>query len=111
PNDVLLSAPYPRHADGLDGVAEAVIAVRPEVMRIGARGRLADQGLDVVLDGKVVNRIYLGEQTDYSVVTDRLGKILVRVPKTADAQGSDFAVGTDVAVGWRHAWGLALHDR
>ncbi len=108
--DVVLSAPYPRRADGLNGAAEAVIAVRPEVMRIGAPGGLAGQDLDVVLDGKVVNRIYLGEQTDYSVDTDRLGKILVRVPKTAGNE-SDFAVGTDVAVGWRHDWGLALRDR
>ncbi len=88
-----------------------MFAVRPEVILIRDRSEsVADAGLDVTAEGRVVNRIYLGEQTEYSVETKELGKILVRAAKTHEAGGGGLDVGDAVVVGWRRDAALALRD-
>jgi spermidine/putrescine transport system ATP-binding protein len=108
---VVIAAPYPEGAASLEGERHGVLAVRPEVILIAkADEGAAAAGLDYSARGRVSNRIFLGEQTEYSVATDTLGRILVRAAKTYEAETGGFDVGDEVVVGWRKTAGLALHD-
>ena len=49
--------------------------------------------------GRVLNRIFLGEHTEYLVRTDGLGDLLALVPRAAEAD-SGFAPGDEVALAW-----------
>jgi len=66
--------------------------------------------LACAISGRVQNRIYLGDQTEFSIVTADLGDILVRVGKEATASGDEFAPGRDVKLGWRAERALVLAD-
>ena len=81
----------------------AVLAVRPEMVRL-ARPAAGD-----ATTGRVLNRIFLGEHTEYLVRTQTLGDILALVPRAAEAD-SGFAPGADVALAWPDKAALALAD-
>jgi spermidine/putrescine transport system ATP-binding protein len=106
---LVLSGRCPPGGAGLSGAAAAVIAVRPEAIRLWPAGAAGPEGLDCRLAGRVQNRIYLGDQTEYSVGTAELGDVLVRLPK-ADA-AAEPAPGDAVALGWRAEQALALVDQ
>ena len=55
-----------------------VIAVRPEAISLGAA-----EGLDYRFTGRVQNKIYLGDQTEFSIATAELGDILVRAANSS----------------------------
>jgi spermidine/putrescine transport system ATP-binding protein len=93
-----------------DEGAGAVIAVRPELILIRPPGGDLGPAVDVAADGRVKNRIYLGEQTEYLVEAERLGEILVRAPKQDEAASGGFRPGDAVRLGWRSASALALCD-
>jgi spermidine/putrescine transport system ATP-binding protein len=105
-----LSAPYPATSPGLDGAQRAVIAVRPEVIGIWPEPASAGGRSDVAVPGRILNRIYLGDQTEFSVASEALGEVLVRAPKTSEAVASGLAPGDSVVIGWRQQAGLALAD-
>jgi spermidine/putrescine transport system ATP-binding protein len=112
PSGITLTAPYSAAGKMLAKTAPGVIAVRPEAIRLwpaesdgGDRGELA-----CAVSGRVQNRIYLGDQTEFSIVTADLGEILVRVSKETFVQGDDLAPGRDVKLGWRAERALALAD-
>jgi len=108
PAGVVLSAPYSAIGGTLEGRPRGVVAVRPEVIQLwtgAAPPAAADLACRLV--GQVHNRIYLGDQTEYSISTAELGAVLVRAPKAA---GQDLAPGERVMLGWRAASGLALVD-
>ena len=108
---VTIAAPYPEGAASLEGRAGGVIAVRPEVILIRkADEGEAESGLDYSARGRIINRIYFGEQTEYSVATESLDKVLVRTAKTYEAEAGRLAVGDVVVIGWRKEAGLALND-
>jgi hypothetical protein len=58
----------------------------------------------------VQHRIYLGDQTAFSIATSELGDILVRAPNTSRAVAGGLAPGDETMLGWRRASGLALID-
>jgi spermidine/putrescine transport system ATP-binding protein len=105
-----LSAPYPATSPGLNGAEKAVIAVRPEVIGIWPEAASAGGGSDVAVPGRILNRIYLGDQTEFSVASEALGEVLVRASKTSEAVASGLAPGDSVVIGWRQQAGLALAD-
>jgi spermidine/putrescine transport system ATP-binding protein len=105
-----LSAPYPATSPGLNGAERAVIAVRPEVIGIWPEAASAGGRSDVAVAGRILNRIYLGDQTEFSVASEALGEVLVRAPKTSEAVASGLAPGDSVVIGWRQQAGLALAD-
>jgi len=106
---VVLSAPYAAPGRTLEGQRSAVIAVRPEVIEMWAGpAPPGTEELACRVAGTVHNRIYLGDQTEYSVGTAQLGDVLVRAPKGAAAQ--DLGTGEAVTLGWRQANSLALAD-
>jgi len=65
---------------------------------------------DAPVGGRVLNRIFLGEHTEYLVRTPSLGDLLALVPRAAEGAGSGFAPGDEVALDWPPSAGLALGD-
>ena len=107
--DLVVEAPYSRADTTLAGKRQGVIALRPERLAILAADG-ADARLDYRLAGRVQNRIYLGEFAEYGILTEILGKVLVRANKTAEAESGGHAVGDAVVIGWRRNAAVVLRD-
>jgi spermidine/putrescine transport system ATP-binding protein len=85
-------------------IGDAVaLAIRPELIRLAAPGP-AER-----LIGRVLNRIFLGEHTEYLVGVENLGGLLALVPRAAES-GTGFAPGDSVALTWPDTAPLALRD-
>jgi len=111
PSGITLSGPYAAGGQTLDGQKRGVIAVRPEVMRLWRDGAPADAAdLDCTIQGRIQNRIYLGDQTEFSIATAALGTILVRAGKTSGALSDELLPGSEVSLGWYRHQALALAD-
>ena len=107
---VTLAAPYAAGAPALER-GRAVIAVRPESVRLWRSGAALDAaGLACAVKGRIQNRIYLGDQTEFSIATAELGHVLARAGKDADAMSEAFAPGSEVTLGWGRDRALVLAD-
>ncbi len=103
-----LAAP-PSALGARPAVGEAAsIAVRPEAIQLWALGELPPEGLDYSFEGRIDNRIYLGDSTEVALTSGAFGRTLVRVPKTAAP--ANLAPGTRVNFGWRRDRALALAE-
>jgi spermidine/putrescine transport system ATP-binding protein len=102
---IVLAAPLSARGASLAGQPRGVIAVRPEAIALGS-----EEALDYRFTGRVQNRIYLGDQTAFSIATSELGDILVRAPNTSRAVAGGLAPGDETVLGWRRSSGLALID-
>ena len=106
-----LTAPYAAGGQPLAIQSRGVIAVRPEVMRLWRDGAPGDAGqMDCMVQGRIQNRIYLGDQTEFSIDTPTLGTILVRAGKNSGTLSDDFSPGGEVNLGWYRSQALALVD-
>ena len=106
---VTLNAILADGAAGLGRGARGVIAVRPEVVDLWDPSEARDiAGYDCALDGRIQNRIYLGDQTEFSIATASLGNLLVRAPKTASVVAGGLGQGAAIRLGWRRENALAL---
>ena len=85
----------------------AEFAVRPELIAISTSKREPKTATTEV-DGVVLNRIFLGEHTEYLVNAGPFGDLLVLLPKKEDAAGGGFAAGDKVLVGWAAHQALVL---
>lgn len=110
PSGLALSAPYSANGERLSKSSSAVIALRPEVIELRPASRELDVDGGVSFAGRVHNRIYLGDQTEFRVSTDDLGEVLVRAGKTSQAVGAGLGPGDSVVLGWGQDAGLALSD-
>jgi spermidine/putrescine transport system ATP-binding protein len=98
-------------ASGLSVGAPASIAIRPELIVVSAHSASAtDMGTDVALNGRIKNRIFLGEHTEYLVDADGLGDVLVLSPKHIESARGGFELGDAIAIGWKNDMALALED-
>jgi spermidine/putrescine transport system ATP-binding protein len=91
---------------------KAVLAVRPE--SVGLFGRADAEGAgdyDVAFEGRVRNRIFLGEQTEYLVAVEGIGDMLALVSKFAEEQRGVFEEGQAVRVAWNNRSALVLKDQ
>ncbi len=101
----------PSSGGGLTVGAPASIAIRPELIVVATRDNSAtDMQTDVALTGRVKNRIFLGEHTEYLIDVDSLGEVLVLSPKHIESARGGFALDEIVTVGWRNDAALALGD-
>ena len=98
---------FSRTAAPLGTGAPASVAVRPEMVSIGPGGSAPDDS-GASATGRVRNRIYLGEQTEYLVATQRFGDLLVLSPKAAEVTTGGFKPGDSVDVWWRPEAALVL---
>ncbi len=98
-------------ASGFSVGVAASIAIRPELIVVSSHNSCAvDMATDVALNGRIKNRIFLGEHTEYLIETDGLGDILVLSPKHIESKRGAFEPGEAVALGWKNAAALALED-
>ncbi len=91
--------------------ASASIAIRPEMVVLGAHDtNAADMDTDVAVNGRIKNRIFLGEHTEYLVDAEGLGDVLVLSPKHIESTQGGFELGDAIAIGWKNDTALALED-
>jgi spermidine/putrescine transport system ATP-binding protein len=107
---MLLTAPYSEGGKHLTIGQPGTIAVRPEMVLIWPPTRTKPKDVDFSVKGRITNRIYLGHQAEFQVVTDSLGEILARIPKTAESVSQGLSPGDAVLLGWQWNLGLAMPD-
>jgi spermidine/putrescine transport system ATP-binding protein len=88
--------------------ADTIVSVRPELVEIAAREADLPSGLDRHLSVRVLNRIFLGENTEYRVVHERLGEFTVVAPRKSERNTGTFEIGNTAATGWRPEAALVL---
>jgi spermidine/putrescine transport system ATP-binding protein len=99
------------HGGGFSVGSSASLAVLPELIVIGAcDSNATEMGTDVSLTGRIKNRIFLGEHTEYLVATQGHGDVLVLSPKHIESVRGSFYPGQEVTIGWKNETALALED-
>ncbi len=85
-----------------DGPTKAeVLSVRPEQIEIAASEARLPEGLATKLPVRVLNRIFLGEHTEYMVAHERLGRFMVMAPRKSEREAGVYDIGDMIAAGWR----------
>jgi spermidine/putrescine transport system ATP-binding protein len=98
-------------AAGLSVGVSASIAIRPELIVVSAHNTSAtNMDTDVALNGRIKNRIFLGEHTEYLVDTEGLGDVLVLTPKHIERTQGGYELGDSIAIGWKNDTALVLED-
>ena len=87
---------------------DTIISVRPELVEIAASEAVLPEGLSAHYSVKVLNRIFLGENTEYRVVHDKLGEFMVLTPRKSERSSGTFEIGDTAATGWRPEAALVL---
>ena len=95
-------------AAGVSAGAKGAFAIRPEQVRIGIRGEVAE--LKNHFPGEVRNLLYCGDVTTYKVLLANGAMIEALLPNSAPGRAELFEVGDTVKVGWRHDAGVFLHE-
>jgi spermidine/putrescine transport system ATP-binding protein len=80
------------------------LSIRPEQIGLAHR---AGEGAEPVT---VINRIFLGEHTEYLVRHAHLGELLVLVARQAEASEGGFAPGDEGFISWTPETGLILPE-
>jgi spermidine/putrescine transport system ATP-binding protein len=88
--------------------ARATASLRPEQVAL-RRGAPAESGA-ICVPVRVVNRIFLGEHTEYLVSHVELGDFLVLVPRLAEAVEGGFEPGDSALATWRDGTALILRN-
>ena len=78
-----------------------VLSVRPEQIEIAANVNALPEGLLARLPVKVLNRIFLGEHTEYVVASEKLGEFMVMAPRKSERDAGVYDIGDMIAAGWR----------
>jgi spermidine/putrescine transport system ATP-binding protein len=87
------------------GVGQAATAsLRPEQILLSRKGK------DTALPVTVINRIFLGEHTEYLVRNPDLGDFLVLVSRQAEASEGGFEPGDQALASWAEGAALILGD-
>ena len=80
---------------------DRILSVRPELIEIGASVDALPEGLVTKVPARVLNRIFLGEHTEYRVANDRLGEFMVMAPRKSEREAGVYDIGDMIAAGWR----------
>jgi spermidine/putrescine transport system ATP-binding protein len=84
------------------------ISIRPEQMALTREGLAPPTDSVFGACAEIVNRIFLGEHTEYLVREQRLGSFLVLQPRRGELDERPFALGETVHVSWRQEAAIAL---
>jgi spermidine/putrescine transport system ATP-binding protein len=87
---------------------DTVISVRPELVEIAANEAALPEGLCARLSVRILNRIFLGEHTEYRVAHEKLGEFMVLSPRKSERGDGIYDIGEAVAAGWRPEAALVL---
>ena len=83
----VLTGKQPKRAPGLANGSKASIAVRPEMISIKSADE-TDTDSSIAIKGRVMNRIFLGEHSEYLVATEGYGDVMVLSPKFIEHSNS-----------------------
>ena len=89
----------PRGAASLLKGSKACFAVRPEMISITAADKPGNS-TDIIIKGQVMNRIFLGEHSEYLVATEGYGEVMVLSPKSLESTNRSIAPGDNVSISW-----------
>jgi len=89
--------------------SKACVAVRPEMISITAENR-SSNFTNFAIQGQVMNRIFLGEHSEYLVATEGCGDVLVLSPKSMESNNGSFSPGDNVSINWGPDTALVLGD-
>ena len=95
-------------AGGVAAGTKGVFAIRPEQVRIGVHGEVAE--LKNHFPGTVDSLLYSGDVTTYRVRLADGRRIEALLPNAAPGRAELFHVGDAVQVGWRQDAGMFLHE-
>jgi len=84
------------------------MSVRPEQMALSRTGGGLPRESAVRAEAQILNRIFLGEHTEYLVKDERLGAFLVLSPRQTELGEPPFEVGENIHVAWRREAAIAL---
>jgi spermidine/putrescine transport system ATP-binding protein len=104
---ITLRAAHSRLGERLSVGDIGVVAVRPEVIGLYRPGQ-APADLDCRAEVQILNRIYLGDHSEFSVRAEGIGDLLVRLPKAVETSGLE--PGAAATIGWRGHQTLALRE-
>ena len=105
---VLVGAPS-KGAPVLANGDKACVAVRPEMISIASAGGTVNC-TNIAIKGQVMNRIFLGEHSEYLVATEGYGEVMVLSPKSVESINKSFSPGDSVSISWRPEAVLVLGD-
>jgi spermidine/putrescine transport system ATP-binding protein len=105
----LLAGTQPKGAPPLSKGSKACVAVRPEMISITSVND-SSSSTGTSISGKVMNRIFLGEHSEYLVATEGYGDVMVLSPKSIESINKSFAPGDNVLISWRPEAVLVLGD-
>lgn len=84
------------------------LSIRPEVVAVtSAKGRF-DSEVDVALEGRVINRIFLGDMTEYRIHHPVLGNVLACQSRHSPAGAILHGKDDVVRFGWKNRDALAI---
>ena len=105
----VFSGLQPEEAPRLANGSKACVAVRPEMVSITTAGE-ASNATNITINGQVMNRIFLGEHTEYLVATEGCGNVMVLSPKSIESANRSFEPGDKVSVSWGPEAALVIGD-
>jgi spermidine/putrescine transport system ATP-binding protein len=108
-SDQIFSGVQPNGALPLSIGSKACAAIRPEMISIAAAGETSN-GTNIAIDGRVMNRIFLGEHSEYLIATETYGEVMVLSPKSIESINKSFSPGDSVSISWRPEAVLVLGD-
>ena len=85
-----------------------VISVRPELVEIATSEAALPKDMALRLPVRILNRIFLGEHTEYRVANDAMGEFMVLSPRKSERDSGTFNIGDVAAAGWRPESALVL---
>jgi spermidine/putrescine transport system ATP-binding protein len=85
-----------------------VTSVRPELVELAPSEAELPEGLATRLPVRVLNRIFLGEHTEYRVAHEALGEFMVLSPRKSERGSGIYEIGDTAAAGWRPEAALVL---
>jgi spermidine/putrescine transport system ATP-binding protein len=106
---LILVGAQPKGTPTLTNKSKASIAVRPEMISISAADEMHNNS-NIAIHGQVMNRIFLGEHSEYLIATEGHGDVLVLSPKAIESNSTSFALGDNVSISWRPEAALVLGD-
>ena len=99
----------PKGTSALTVGSKASVAVRPEMISISSANDNQDSS-NITIQGQVMNRIFLGEHSEYLIATEGYGDVMVLSPKSIESINKSFAPGDNVSISWRPEAVLVLGD-
>jgi spermidine/putrescine transport system ATP-binding protein len=107
--DQIFVGVQPNGALPLSKGSKACAAIRPEMISIAAVGETSN-GTNISIKGRVMNRIFLGEHSEYLISTEAYGEVMVLSPKSIESINKSFSPGDSVSISWRPEAVLVLGD-